>query len=145
MVFKNVDVNVPKKQGNVGVARAVYEYTRMGFAVLAPLSDSDKYDLVIDDGTKLKKVQVKTSRCKKKDYTGRGRNTTGYAVQLATTGGNTKSNTRRLRQVGDYDLLFVLIEDGRCWSIPASVLGATGQLQVGAEGPRAKYNEYEVK
>lgn len=43
MEFDRIDVTVPKKQGNVGVARAVYEYTKRGFTVLMPTSDSDKY------------------------------------------------------------------------------------------------------
>jgi len=62
MEFENIDTKVPKRQGNVGVAKAVYEYTKRGYTVLMPMSDSDKYDMVVDDGD-LHKVQVKTSRC----------------------------------------------------------------------------------
>jgi hypothetical protein len=133
MVFENVDTNVPKKQGNVGVARAVYEYTRLGYTVLAPLSDSDKYDLVIDDGQSLKRVQVKTSR----NCVGGG----GYEVYLATSGGNMKEHKRTGREVGDYDVLFVLTETGECWNVPADALGnAKNSIVVG----RTKYNEYKI-
>lgn len=114
MEFDNVNVSVRKLQGNVGVARAIYEYTKRGNTVLMPWSDSDKYDLVIDDGVSLHKVQVKTSRCKANG---------GYAVNLATKGGNTSINKVRTREVADYDILFCLTEDGNCWSIPVTALG----------------------
>ena len=64
MEFDYIDCTVPKKQGNVGVARAIYEYSRRGYTVLLPASDSDKYDMVVDVNGTLYKVQVKTSRCK---------------------------------------------------------------------------------
>ena len=115
MEFTNVDTNISKLQGNIGVARAIYEYTKKGYTVLAPLSDSSKYDLVIDNGESLLRVQVKTSRCKSKYG--------GYTVNLKTSGGNTKVNTIRKRESGDYDVLFALVEDGRCWSIPSTELG----------------------
>ena len=145
MEFDNIDVSVPKKQGNLGVARAVYEYTRMGYTVLAPLSDSDKYDLVVDNGSQLLKVQVKTTRHKTKQYGDKKAVRTGYQVQLYTSGGNRRKHTAILRQDTDYDLLFVLAEDGSCWNIPASALtGITSMIHVGAQGNRAKYTEYKL-
>jgi len=115
MEFDNINSKISKLQGNIGVAKAIYEYTKMGFTVLAPLSDSSKYDLVIDDGIKLLKVQVKTSRCKSKHG--------GFLLNLKTSGGNTKTNTIRKRVSTDYDLLFILTEDGKCWNIPSVELG----------------------
>lgn len=133
MEFANVNTVVSKAQGNVGVARAVYEYTKKGYTVLAPLSDSDKYDLVVDDGSSLLKVQVKTSRCIAQSG--------GYSVNLKTSGGNTKINTIRRRSPTDYDLLFVLTENGKCWNIPALALGDAGSsIVVGA----SKYAEFEI-
>lgn len=133
MEFVNVDVSVSKQQGDVGVARAVYEFTKKGYTVLAPLSDSDKYDLVVDDGKNLLRVQVKTSRCKSKSG--------GYAINLKTSGGNTKINTVRKRLAGDYDLLFALVETGDCWCIPVSELGsACSTVIVGAK----KYGEFKI-
>jgi hypothetical protein len=142
-IFGNIDVNVRKKQGNLGVARAVYEYTKLGYVVLAPMSDSEKYDLVIDTGSELLKVQVKTSRCK--SGSGCTYNRTGWAVNLSTKGGNTKTNNIRRRQAGDYDMLFVLVDSGDCWSIPVAALGTAGAtISVGATGDRAKYTEYKL-
>ena len=143
MLFDQIKIH--KKQGDLGVARAVYEYTRLGYTVLAPLSDSDKYDLVVDDGEKLLRVQVKTSRQNNAtmNHTSKGR--TGYSVNLATRGGNTKNNVIRRREDGDYDLLFILLEDGRAWSIPCSAIKARITICVGATGDAAQYSEYELK
>jgi hypothetical protein len=141
MEFDCVDVSVSKKQGNVGVSRAVYEYTKRGYTVLFPLSDSDKYDMVIDDGESLKRVQVKTSRC---HAAGGKYDKTGYQVNLATKGGNAKINTSRSRNDGDYDVLFVLVETGECWSIPVTALTARTAIVVGATGRGAKYDEFRM-
>jgi hypothetical protein len=98
------------KQGDIGEARAIYEYTKLGFGVSKTVFDSLKYDLIIDDGGLLQKVQVKTT-----SYKGQGGY---YSVNLKTSGGNSSKNTIRNRQDGDYELLFVLSEDSTCWSIP---------------------------
>ncbi len=141
--FDNLDISVSKKQGNLGIARAIYEYTKMGYTVLIPLSDSDKYDLVIDDDDTLKRVQVKTSRCKARSY--KGYNKTGYQVNLATKGGNRTINKIRGRETTDYDLLFVLLETGECWSIPTEALGnIKHSIIVGAIGTNAGYTEYKL-
>lgn len=133
-IFEHVDIVVPKKQGDLGVARAVYEFTRLGYVVLAPLSDSSKYDLVVDDGERLYRVQVKTTR----QMLSHG----GFAVNLKTCGGNTKQNTTRNRHPDDYDVLFVLTQDNRCWIIPAFELGNVGScITVGGQ----KYNNFEIK
>jgi len=133
MEFNLVLSNNHKSQGDLGEARAVYEYTKLGYTVLKPLSEGNKYDLVVDNGTNLLKVQVKTSRCQTKSG--------GYEVSLKTSGGNTKSNTIRRRSQDDYHLLFVLTENGRCWSIPVEALGnASTAIIVGT----CKYAEFEI-
>jgi hypothetical protein len=133
MEFSNVNTEVAKLQGNIGVARAIYEYTKKGFVVLTPLSDSSKYDLVVDMNGTLLKVQVKTSRMTSKSG--------GYVINLKTSGGNTSHNTIRKREDSDYDLLFVLTETGKCWSIPSKELGeARNSIVVGSK----KYNEFLI-
>lgn len=137
MEFQNINKSISKNQGNIGVSKAIYEYTKMGYTVLLPFSDSDKYDLVIDDKDKLLKVQVKTSRCKARYG--------GYTINLKTSGGNTKINTIRTRRKGDYDILFVLTEDGDCWSIPSEQLGESGTaIIVGNTNRLNKYLQYKI-
>lgn len=132
MEFEFIDCTVPKKQGNVGVARAIYEYSRRGYTVLLPASDSDKYDMIVDVNGTLYKVQVKTSRCKVGDK---------YQINLATKGGNTKTNTIRGREFADYDWLFCLTDDGACWSIPAIALGDSKHSIVVSS---VKYKQYKL-
>lgn len=120
-LFGNASTNT--KQGDIGEARAIYEYTRLGYGVSRTLFDSMKYDLIIDDGFSLKRVQVKTTRYRvKSGY---------YEATLKTSGGNRYSNKISPRQDGDYDVLFVLAENGCCWSIPVSQIQGKNSITLG--------------
>jgi hypothetical protein len=123
-----------KHQGNVGEARAIYEYTKLGFTVLKPLIENGKYDFVIDTpDCGLLRVQVKTTRQEMSP----GR----WQVGIKTTGGNRKINTITNRKAGDYDVLFVLANDGQCWHIPESALGnVCSSVSVGGK----KYEQYRI-
>lgn len=134
-IFEKTETNT--KQGDVGEARAIYEYTRLGFTVARTLFDSAKYDLIIDDGNVLKRVQVRTTSYKEKMRRSRQYR---YVVNLKTTGGNRKVNTIRPRQDNDYDVLFVLTDDNRCWSIPVEGLDARNSIYV--DGP--KYAKFQL-
>lgn len=125
------------RQGDIGEAQAILEYTKLGYQVSRTLFDSAKYDLIIDDGEKLQRVQVRTSTFKKPC----SKNAWRWAVGLKQTGGNTRVNTIRHRQDNDYDILFVVVADGRCWSIPVGALGDT-RSEVNLGGPR--YAKYEI-
>lgn len=130
MLFDEAHTNT--KQGDIGEARAIYEYTKMGYVVSRTIFDSAMYDLLIDDGKSIKKVQVKTSSQQFENGS--------FQVQLSRTGGNRKINTIRHREDSDYDILFVLTDDNRCFSIPTSELKARAQLKVGGRS----YNEFEI-
>lgn len=138
MIFENATTRT--KQGDIGEARAIYEYSRMGYVVSKPLCDSAKYDLVIEDQNgKLLKVQVKTSNHSILNQA------EVFTVQLATTGGNTKVNTTRLRQSNDYDILFVLTGNDQCFSIPVEALeGAKRSINVNCVHKRSKYLKYRI-
>lgn len=114
-MFSNT--NTWTKQGDVGESRAIYEYTRMGYTVSRTLFDSAKYDLIIDVNSILYKVQVKTTTHKTVSGI--------YVAALKTCGGNRSFNTSRARDDSDYDILFVLADNGNCWSIPSNELPRT--------------------
>ena len=107
MLFK--ECKNTKQQGSVGEAKAIFEYTRLGFVVSKPMTDCD-YDLIIDDGS-LKRVQIKTTSEKINNY---------YRCNLRVMGGNQSFHTVKKRKHDSWDLLFVLNENGNCWSIPSS-------------------------
>ena len=118
------------KQGDIGESRAIYEYTKLGYVVCRTLFDSAKYDLVIEIDTILYKVQVKTTRSKTRHGV--------YAVDLRTGGGNKTRTTTETRKESDYDILFVLAENGICWSIPSSI------MPVSCINLGDKYKEYII-
>lgn len=122
------------EQGNIGEARAIYEYTKLGYLVSKPLTNNTKYDLIVDDGETLKRVQVKTTQC-------RVGTKEQYSVVLSTRGGNTKANTVRFRSVADYDELFILTEKNECWMIPAAAFSSISCVVVGG----IKYNEFKLE
>jgi hypothetical protein len=51
----------PRDQGLIGLTDALAWFGAQGWDVCVPLIDNQPYDLVVDDGTGLKKVQVKTT------------------------------------------------------------------------------------
>jgi hypothetical protein len=122
----------PRAQGDIGEAAAMAWFARVGIAVMVPLFHSPDYDLVVDLGGSLNRVQVKTSRHKKGDR---------FAVGLCTHGGNQSWNglVRRF-DPSRYDLLFALIGDGRRWLIPSHAIEGTTVIVLG--GP--KYAEFEI-
>jgi hypothetical protein len=66
----------PRAQGAVGIGRAIAHYSGMGYAVFTPVSDVSRYDLVVDTGERLMRVEVKTTTQPKGE------------VSLRTMGGN---------------------------------------------------------
>ena len=56
IMFENATTRT--KQGDIGEARAIYEYTRLGYGVSRTLFDSCRYDLIIDDGSTLQRESL---------------------------------------------------------------------------------------
>ena len=118
-----------KIKGSIGETRAIYEYTKKGYSISKPLADC-VYDLVLDDGVSLKKVQCKTTSQKGKN---------GYSCNLRVMGGNKSGNTIKKRQENDYDILFVLADNGECWSIPVDQFNAKNCLRLDF-----RFNDYKL-
>lgn len=113
-----------KQQGDVGVAMAIAYYTAAGAGVSAPLTDTLRYDLVVDRGDgKLLRVQVKTT-----NYQRFGR----YEVNLRTSGGN-RSGIGAVRHLTaeECDLVFVYALNGDMWEFPAEIVSGCGMLNLG--------------
>lgn len=113
MLFDNA-IN-SKKQGDMCYAMAYY--AKLSIPVSVPVTDSQDYDLVVDNGTRLFKVQVKTT----KSISPSG----NYIVSLRTIGGN-RSGTGKCKDFSENssDLLFALTDSGDCYSIPKSEISA---------------------
>lgn len=92
--------------GNIGLGKAIAYFTGRGHSVSVPLTDSQKYDLIVDIDGLLKRVQVKyTSRLSK--------NNKYFLVGLRTVTVKSKVKTISRNYVpGDFDLLFVVTPQG---------------------------------
>lgn len=118
MLFDNA-IN-SKKQGDIGMCYAMAYYAKLGWTVSVPVTDSQDYDLVVDNGTRLFKVQVKTT----KSISPSG----NYVVNLRTMGGN-RSGAGKYKDSSD--LLFALTDSGDCYSIPKSEISAVNAVALG--------------
>ena len=87
-------MRITQRKGDVATAQAVATFTELGYDVSIPLTESARYDLIVDDGNGLHRVQVKYSSRKEVDVRSIHSNSQGYVVKKAR--GN------------DYDWLYVL-------------------------------------
>ena len=101
--------------GDKAVAIAIAYYTLEGYQVSVPLSDTTKYDIVVDNGVKLNRVQVKSS----KSYSDHD----SPIVTLSTQGGNQSwGGVISYISSDNVEEVFVYhIEEKRSWRIPVSL------------------------
>lgn len=110
-----------KKQGDMGMCYAIAYYSKLGWTI--PITDSQDYDLIVDTGTKLLKVQVKTTTQMSEHGV--------YIVSLRTCGGNKSGNTIKTFENNQSDLLFVLTDNGDCYSIPRDAITSKNTINLG--------------
>lgn len=90
-------MRVTQRKGDLATAQAIPTFTRLGYDVLIPITESASYDIVVDTSDGLKRVQVKYSSDRKVDLRNIHSNSNGYVVKKA------KQNS--------YDWLYVLYEN----------------------------------
>ncbi len=110
-----------KKQGDIGLGAAIDYFSRNNYTVCIPLTDSQEYDLVVDNGT-LFKVLVKTTTRRIKNRPG------AYRFGLRTLGGNRSFHTVKKFDKEKVDLLFVLTDEGRKYLIPTISINVKNEL-----------------
>ena len=81
----------------------------MGFDVALPLTESAAYDLVVDDGDRLRRIQCK--------FTG------GRQVDLRRIHSNSNGYVVKRTEAGAYDWLYVLSGDGSEYLIKECLAG----------------------
>ena len=117
-IFNNC--NTKKDQGNIGLAKALYELQLLGYRISIPITENQKYDIICDKDNKLYRVQVKTTKQKSKYGI--------YSVNLRTLGGNQSFHTIKKRKAGDYDLLYVLTDENISYLIPDDAIHCENKL-----------------
>lgn len=117
----------PRKQGDAGMGIAISWFARNGYTVCIPLTDSQKYDLVVEHHERhegVQRVQVKTTtQCKLKNGI--------YQVDLRTQGGN-RSGAGKVTVLSerDADLLFI-VSPLKCYLVPTSIIQGRRSISLG--------------
>jgi PD-(D/E)XK endonuclease len=118
-----------KKQGDFGLGRAISYYCSLGYTVSVPLTDSQNYDLIVENGS-LQRVQVKTTTHKPK-----GR----YVVNMRTMGGNQKEYWCKKLDKSSIEILFILTDENDIYIIPTSEIKAMSSICLGKI-----YDKYKI-
>lgn len=121
----------PTQQGNIGMGCAIAWYAAHCWTVCVPLTDSQKYDLIVEKDGEIRRVQVKTSR---------SRAGNGYQVALRTARGDREGASFEKFDNAKADDLFILTDDGATYRIPTQSLTAKSYLSL--PGP---YGQYRVE
>lgn len=88
-----------QRKGDLAVAQAIATFTRLGLDVLCPITESAAYDLVVDSGVRLFRVQVRYSSVKEVGLRKIHSNSKGYVIKKP------RENT--------FDWLYVLNKEGQ--------------------------------
>jgi len=113
-----------KKQGDAGLGVAIGWFAANGVTVCVPLTDSQSYDLIVDDG-RLRRVQVKTTSHRNSD----GR----FRVELRTKGGNRSGiGKTKVLDPSQIDEVFIVTSDNDLFRIPADMLAGTSTISLGS-------------
>ncbi len=120
-----------RKQGDVGIGRAIAYFTGLGHSVSIPLTESQRYDLIVDDGEQLSRIEVKTTRYKRDG---------AYNVLLSTQGGNQSwKGTIKKFSKEHADYVFVVVDDDTQYLLPSELVDGKGAIRLGS-----KYAQYMV-
>ena len=118
-----------KEKGNAGLSIAIAYFGSNGYLVSIPLNDTQDYDLIVDDGNTLQKVQVKASA----NVSDNG----VYQISLKSSGGTNGSCYKRVIDT-DIDLLFVLCEDMTMYLFPKSIITQRSTINCGIAQKKRK-------
>ena len=87
-----------QRKGDIAVTEAITTFTKMGYDVGLPLTESAAYDIFVDDGMGVKRVQV--------------RYFSGLEVELRRIHSNSKGYVIKKTSRDAYDWLFVVNSKG---------------------------------
>lgn len=98
-----------QRKGDIAVTQAIATFTRQGYDVSLPVTESAAYDLIIDTTTSLARVQVRYSSTPSVELRRIHSNSQGYVIKKTA--------------VNAYDWLYVLYADGREYLIKECLNG----------------------
>ena len=74
-----------QRKGDIAVSQAIASFTRLGWDVSIPLTESAAYDIIVDNGEGLHRVQVRYTSTDEVDLRNIHSNSTGYVVKKITS------------------------------------------------------------
>ena len=92
-----------QKKGDIALSKAIYDFTRLGYEVSLPITESATYDLIVDNGENLFRVQAK--------FLGE----TVKGVDMRRIHSNSKGYVVKRYKEGDYDWLYVYKDKGNTY------------------------------
>ena len=98
-----------QRKGDLAVAQAIATFTKKGYDVALPITESAAYDIIVDNNVGLYRVQVRYSSTEDVELRRIHSNSQGYVIK------KTKANA--------YDWLYVLFSDGREYLIQQCLEG----------------------
>jgi hypothetical protein len=118
-----------RKQGDAGLGLAIGWFASHGYTVSVPLTDSQNYDLIVDNGD-LKKVQVKSTFFKRRG---------SYTISLTTKGG-TRHSKNKIKKFDKLscDILFVVTDCGDYYLIPTEYVDVQHTLTLNGDWNECK-------
>lgn len=118
-----------RDKGRAGISAAIGYFGVNGYTVSIPLNDTQEYDLIVDDGTKLMKISCKA--------TGAHSKSGASIVGLRNCGGTNGSVYGRECEKNN-DFVFVINECGDMWLLPQNIL-TSNSMVLGD-----KYSQYKL-
>jgi hypothetical protein len=118
------------KQGNAGIGIAIAWFTSNGYTVSVPLTDTQDYDLIVDNN-KPARVQIKTTTYQRRDV---------YYVSLTVKGGN-RSGTGKIKKfnASNVDFVFIVTGNDTKYLIPSTAIATQSSITLST-----KYDLYKI-
>jgi hypothetical protein len=113
-----------KQKGNAGIGAAIAYFTRQGYNILIPLTDSQDYDIVVDMDGLLNKVQVK--------YTTSKAPSGNYIIPLRSISGTSGKTYKTIIET-DIDYLFCVTQDNDQYLVPIIELSNKNTITLSKE------------
>jgi PD-(D/E)XK endonuclease len=122
-----VDEHNPNHKGNVAELAIATEAARLGLSVLKPLTEHERYDLALDLGSRVLRVQCKWANC------------TGDVVQIRTGRSRTRRRgyIRSTYRADEIDALAAYCGDlDRCYLLPVSMVAGKHMVHLRTSATR---------
>ncbi|HEU5004709.1 MAG TPA: group I intron-associated PD-(D/E)XK endonuclease [Candidatus Saccharimonadales bacterium] len=118
-----------KQKGDLALASAIQYFVSQDYEVCLPIGDKRDYDLIIEKGGQLSRVQVK--------YAGLYLRGNQCKVGLRITGGNQSFHYAKKYMDDAFDELFVYTAKGEMFLLPWSKVTARNEISI-------EHKKYEV-